>query len=367
MRKTKWGKAITITFLAYVGIEALFYSAFGKNPVTINNKPLIVRGETTVGKALYQAGYSIRRGALISREGKVVLKNGGKEPRIYINKHPASKSAVLKRDDDVTFFQGQNIKDNIKERLVPIPSRTRVIGSGPFIILQRRGVDGQRYEVYGEKSGAVISSRIVNYPEPTIVKRSKAVPGMTVALTFDDGPNPPYTQRILKILREQNVIATFFVVGSQVQKYPEVVREISESGYPVENHSLTHPKLYKLANTVVDAELDQARDLIMQNTNVEPKWFRPPYGTSNVIIDEAVAKRGYKLVFWTVDTLDWKAPDTEFIWQRFISQIRPGAIVLLHDGGGNRDKTIAILPRIIQYLRDQGYSFVTLDQLYGGP
>lgn len=366
MKRNFWIAGLTSLAIVFICVGALFYTAYNQIPFSINGKSFNASENTNIGAALRQSGYNLNHGSLLSLDGKVLYKNGGKLPRIYMNGRRATESAALIIRAKIVFTPGKDIKEKIKKRIVSIPARTQTIGSGVFIALQRRGIDGRREEYYGEKSGLVVSGRILSYPEPTIINRSDAGFQKMVALTFDDGPNPPFTQQILGILTGRQVPATFFVVGQQIKKFPDLVGQESAGGFAVENHTLTHSRLDRMPAPAVDNELDQTRLLIEQATKTEPTWFRPPYGATNTIVAEALVQRGYKLAMWNVDTLDWKAHNPEEIWQRFIAQIHPGSVVLMHDGGGNRSNTVAILPRVIQYLLDQGYAIVTLDQLYGG-
>ena len=186
-----------------------------------------------------------------------------------------------------------------------------------------------------------------------------------MALTFDDGPEPPYTEQIINILKERRAPATFFVLGRQVRKYPEILAATAADGFVIGSHTVDHARLDLMDTHSIDLELDISRQLITQNTKIVPTWFRPPYGELNDLVATEAAKYNYKIALWNVDSLDWKAPDPEFIWQQLVPEIKPGAIILMHDGGGDRHNTVAILPRLISYLRENGYEIVSLDELYG--
>lgn len=365
MKERKWGVLITTFATLYIVIEALLYAAYGTVSITINNRPFFMKGEVRVSTALRRTGYRIRPGNLLDQAGRLVLKGGGGKPRIYMNGRKAKGSDVVKRDAKIVFIPGRDMKEKTRERLVDIPARTAVFGSGIFVDMRRQGVAGKRLEVFNAKNGEVIIGRVVAHPRPAIVQRSNFPLDKKVALTFDDGPNPPYTQQILNILREEQVPATFFVTGLQVKKYPEVVQETNRAGYAIENHSMTHSRLDRLDPEAIEDEIDQAQFLIEQAVGSKPSWFRVPYGKVNPLVSNELARRGYKLATWNIDPLDWKASSPDFILQQVMAQTRPGGVIILHDGGGNRANTVAVLPRIIRYLRDQGYVIVTLDELFG--
>ena len=284
---------------------------------------------------------------------------------IYLNNQPLQAATTLKRDDKIRYLPGKNIKDKFASRVVAIPFRTKIIGRGDYSSLRRFGASGKREEVFGEKSGKIIFSKIISYPEPTIIKRLKTAPTKKVALTFDDGPEPPYTEQIINILKERRAPATFFVLGRQVRKYPEILAATAADGFVIGSHTVDHARLDLMDTHSIDLELDISRQLITQNTKIVPTWFRPPYGELNDLVATEAAKYNYKIALWNVDSLDWKAPDPEFIWQQLVPEIKPGAIILMHDGGGDRHNTVAILPRLISYLRENGYEIVSLDELYG--
>lgn len=189
-----------------------------------------------------------------------------------------------------------------------------------------------------------------------------------VALTFDDGPNPPYTLQILDILDRYDVDATFFLIGKNVEAYPEVAREIVERGQLVGNHSFTHPDLLKLNAAQISWEMDATTKIIEQVTGVRPTVFRPPHGFRDPIVLEKAKERNLQVVQWTLMARDWKNPGAEVIADRIVRRIQNGSIILLHDGdglvhGGDRSQTVAATVLIIERLQKAGYRFVTVDEL----
>jgi len=188
-----------------------------------------------------------------------------------------------------------------------------------------------------------------------------------VALTFDDGPNEPYTSEILQVLRDNNVRATFFVTGKNVETFPETAREIVREGHAIGNHSYSHKDLVLDTNSQVRQEIVKTSDIIEQVTGQRTNLFRPPYGDKDFLTLHQVQKLGYLMVEWTVSAQDWRRPGVSRIVRRVVQGVEPGAIVLMHDGDklrrGDRSQTVAALPTVIRELRRQGYEFVTIPEL----
>ncbi|USR92409.1 polysaccharide deacetylase family protein [Phormidium yuhuli AB48] len=194
-----------------------------------------------------------------------------------------------------------------------------------------------------------------------IVRSLPLAPGdRAIALTFDDGPGP-YTAPILDILREQNIRASFFVLGRVLSTYPELLQRIVADGHILGNHTWSHPYLVK-SHALANQEIEQTAELIYQYTRVRTQLFRPPGGFLNNALTPYAAAQNYAITLWSVDSSDYVLP-REGIIERVVNGIHPGAIVLLHDGGGPRHHTVAALPVIIKQLREQGYEFVTVTEL----
>ncbi|MEE1764734.1 MULTISPECIES: polysaccharide deacetylase family protein [unclassified Streptomyces] len=178
-----------------------------------------------------------------------------------------------------------------------------------------------------------------------------------VALTFDDGPVKD-TQRLLGILNDRDVRATFYAVGTNVQKYPATVRAASQAGHQIGNHSWDHANLTKLSAAKVKSQLSRTDTAIKQATGTKPTTFRAPYGAHNATVRSAA---GRPLVHWSVDTLDWKYKDAARLVKYVNAETRPGDIVLMHD---IHRTTVDAVPGIIKALKARGFHFVTVDQLF---
>ncbi len=198
-----------------------------------------------------------------------------------------------------------------------------------------------------------------------------------VALTFDDGPNPPYTDRILDVLRSEHVHATFFVVGRAVNAYPATLRRIAREGHAIGNHTWDHSHLLVQSRTTMRSELRRTDAAIFRASGVHSRLMRPPFGARDfAVIDEARAE-GYTVVMWSVPLPnDWDRPGDAAIASRVLAHVGDGSIIVLHDGnrgivcGGttapavcDRGQDVAATRRIVEALRARGYRFVTIPQL----
>lgn len=179
-----------------------------------------------------------------------------------------------------------------------------------------------------------------------------------VILTFDDGPSP-YTPKVLALLRQYGVKATFFELGQNVARYPATTRQVHAAGHSVQNHTWSHPDLRYVSWTKFRSEVLSTDRVIRAQTGTTPHCLRPPYGGANALTYRRAASLGKKLRLWTVDPADWSRPGTSTIVRRVLSKVRNGSVILLHDGGGNRSQTVAALPTILRTLKARGYTFYT--------
>ncbi|GLY56560.1 hypothetical protein Ccel01_11620 [Cellulosimicrobium cellulans] len=180
-----------------------------------------------------------------------------------------------------------------------------------------------------------------------------------VALTFDDGPGPD-TERLLQVLAEKHVSATFFLVGSNVEKRPDVVRDTAAAGHLLANHTWDHPRLTTLDDDAVRDELARTQAAIESAAGVTPTLLRPPYGDVDDRVRSVALRSGLQVVLWNLDTLDWKTRDAAETRRRAVEGARPGSVVLMHDIHAS---TVDAVPGIVDDLRAQGYRLVTVDLL----
>ncbi|MFF2951290.1 polysaccharide deacetylase family protein [Kitasatospora sp. NPDC057965] len=189
--------------------------------------------------------------------------------------------------------------------------------------------------------------------------------GPLVALTFDDGPHPEFTPRMLDVLHRHDAPAAFFCIGLNALAHPAVVRRIADAGQTLGNHTWSHAYLPDLGPIGLARQLGHTREVLAEACGDDRpvRWLRPPYGGRSPELLRAVDGLGLVTVLWDVDAKDWSRPGPEVIADRILSQVRPGSVILMHDGGEDRSQTVAALPAVITGLRARGYRLVTLDQL----
>src|SRR5271165_4852101 len=182
-----------------------------------------------------------------------------------------------------------------------------------------------------------------------------------IAMTFDDGPSSANTPRLLEILKQRNIKATFFLIGQNVASNPDIVRRILADGHEVGNHSWTHPQLSKLSDDRVTTEINKTQDAIKEASGFTPTLLRPPYGAITARQREWIESQfGLSIILWSVDPFDWKRPGASVITQRILSQVRPGAIILSHD---IHKQTVDAMHATLDGLIAKGYKFVTVSLL----
>lgn len=183
-----------------------------------------------------------------------------------------------------------------------------------------------------------------------------------VALTFDDGPSPEITPRVLDILRDRQVKATFFLVGRQVELNPELARRMGREGHAVGNHTYSHPPLFCfLSPRRLREEIARTQDAVLRVTGARPRLFRSPVGLRHPILKLALEREALEFVLWDLRTYDTRALAPETLRRRILDRVRPGAIVLLHDRPGpGASAMLTALPDVIDGLRARGFDLVTV-------
>ena len=196
-------------------------------------------------------------------------------------------------------------------------------------------------------------------PAPAAPTPAPTTGNKVIALTFDDGPGP-YTAHLLDILDQYGAKATFFLIGSKVSGQASVVRSIQARGHQLGNHSWSHPELPKLSVDQIAGEIDRTNETIRQATGVKPSILRPPYGAVNGVVLEQLRLRNMSSILWSVDTRDWADRNSQIVCSRAVAGARPGAVILMHD---IHQTSVNAVPCILSSLKQQGYSFVTIQRL----
>jgi len=210
----------------------------------------------------------------------------------------------------------------------------------------------------------VTSDVIAPIPEIKLPERD---PNKVVYLTFDDGPDPRWTPKIVELLQKYDARGTFFMLGKNAASYPQVIKDMAQTGQTFGNHSYNHAHIANYGYSDFRAEIDDTTEAIERALGDDPELkrlvtpcLRPPYGEVSPSFYNHAASMGLWISFWSLDTEDWKNPDPQEVIQKVIEKVKPGSIILMHDGGEKRETTLKSLALILHELSQQGYSFAPL-------
>ncbi|MGD6969089.1 polysaccharide deacetylase family protein [Rossellomorea vietnamensis] len=186
-----------------------------------------------------------------------------------------------------------------------------------------------------------------------------------LAVTFDDGPNAVYTPQVLEILQKANAKATFYMIGEQMERCPELVKRAAELGHEIGNHTYTHPRMTELSQEECLAEIERTESLIERLTGEKPASFRPPFLDYDHVTTAALQEKGYSHFIGAVnlEARDWEQPGTNHILEETRSVLSNGAILLFHDGYGDRSQALEAISRLIPQLIAEGWNLVTISEL----
>ena len=194
-----------------------------------------------------------------------------------------------------------------------------------------------------------------------------------VALTFDDGPSPEWTPKILDELKKANIKATFFMIGHHVKKYPEVARRVAAEGHTIGNHTYAHSVIFYYTPEEVEEEIKYTELIVKEVTGQRTKFFRPPKAWIMNTMKDKVKSMGYEVILWSLNSKDWVTFDDKYMVRYILRNIRNGDILLFHDSGGvfkteggNRCETVSAIPLLAEKLKERGFKFVTVDELLNG-
>lgn len=335
--------------MAAVVFASLLASAPGPPvPVKLGRRAVLLPPGTTIGALVLGAGIEVRTGALLDVEGRV-LRRGAFPGRITLNGEEVRATRVLRPGDVVEVVHGRNRTERLVRDVVEVPE-----GVIPNPQTHVGTVPGERVITMGEESGKVVSSEF----RPSGDARAPR----QVALTFDDGPSPTFTRRIVRTLLRLDAPATFFMIGYLAERHPDVVAKVLDGGFAIGNHSLRHPMDRPFESLHPDRMLEEVGGghAALRRANVEPELFRPPGGSWSRETVDLASDVGERTVLWSVDSQDFRPQKPRMLAARVVRDAGPGSIVLLHDGGGNRSATVRALPRIVNGLRRKGLELVAL-------
>ena len=242
-------------------------------------------------------------------------------------------------------------------------------GSGEIINLTNDYKYGKREFVISNQK--IVSQKVISYPIKSLIQKSGLI-DKNVVLTFDDGPDPEYTPRILDILKENNVKATFFVIGDKVAKHPDIIKRMYTEGHEIENHTFNHISVRNMDNVSFEREIRATQLIIEQTIGKKPNFFRTPYNNLDgeyTAFDkeklQVVNKQNLQISEADIDTRDWEVNNKEQIVEILVNKIKDGKSgqIMMHDSGGNRNSTVEAIGDIIKYVKNNDYQFISMSSL----
>jgi peptidoglycan/xylan/chitin deacetylase (PgdA/CDA1 family) len=342
--------AAALLGLAGVGIAAYFV-LWREETIAIRVQGLdrtVPRG-TTLDEAAARFGLRPEAGDLLDVQGDA-LRTNEYPGRILLNGTAAQSTAELGDGDSLRVVDGEDRREPSSISFVHVPAG---MPSDPQFTLAR--TPGEQELERGRISGKIVP-RGFHASGPSRTPRS-------VALTFDDGPSR-YTSRILAVLERMHARATFFAVGRLAEEYPKLVRKELAAGMEIGSHSYSHPyqpPFDRQPHKTIVEEIEHGKN-VLASLGQAPTLFRPPGGSFSPYVIEAAGSYGQRIVLWSVDPTDWKAGTTaNQIVRRVLKAVRPGSIVVLHDGGGDRTATATALSRIVKGIRRKGLTLALID------
>lgn len=333
--------------------------------VTFQGQKLEVPANTTPEDLLSKTTTNTREyyGDLIDVTGEVLEKGKGKAPTFIVYGEPVAGDSTLSTGETVFVETGAHVTEDVTTVKSDVrPGYTRK-GGGSIPTLVSPGKSGVAEIVTGKMSNKVVKKGISVAPIKASMdfKQYRNDADKVIALTFDDGPRAGNTQNIVHALQDNGVTATFFMLGTSVKRDPALARMVTDAGNEVGIHSYSHRLMTKQSAKQIEKEIRNSTDTIREATGKTPVWIRPPYGAVDGLVYTTLSENKLHVALWSIDTYDWKKPGVATIVKRAINGF-PGAVILMHDGGGNRDQTAKALPNIIKHYKDAGYRFVTLSE-----
>lgn len=365
---------VVVTLIVLVGVAGAIFVAVFPWPCTVNvngtDEDVTIR--TTYQDAIRKQLRFLTPGNLVAVDGTVLEEGGGTQFTLYVNGKPvADADAVVTPADVIVVENGSDVVEEYTEEFVEVKPPVLMEGKGAVHRYVGVGVPGYSLHRTGLVSGIV-------YEEGTEYQGAEVVRNFNVdthgdkviALTFDDGPWHEYTEQILDILKENDAKATFFTVGNRVAGLADVVKRAYDEGNQICTHTWDHAagpgQGVNLDYMTAEAQLAEVLDgynIIAEVTGHEASHvIRVPGGNFSESTASILAGIVTSEIGWNIDTNDWQKPGANVIYDR-IMQVEPGNIILLHDGGGDRSQTVEALRSALPKLREEGYRFVTIDEL----
>ena len=369
---------IIVALLAFIALGVKLCTMITPITVTVNGTEMSLRGAKTVQTAADECGLPLNPGDLISLKGTVLKKKEGEKYSAYVNGEKVTDyNMPLKNGDSIVLKDGEDIVEEYDAVQQAIPHGASMLGVGAVHVYTSAGADGILETRTGKLSGETVE-KTVKEPEDLVMQRYNVNPPASekvIALTFDDGPHQQYTKEILDILDEYNIKATFFIIGYNVEKdnNDELLRRAYKAGHQLCSHTYDHAEPSGGLNiTTMDPagqidEIQHGRQVISDAIGVEAsRVVRLPGGYLDDPTMVNIQPYIDAEIGWNVDTKDWSYPGVDSIVSAILCA-ESGDIVLCHDGGGDREDTVAALRIALPQLIAQGYRFITIDEMMTYP
>lgn len=359
------GVAAVLVVVAVLGIGYRFF--WRDVDVTVNGTACSMRINSSADELLQAHDYfDAKPGKLMSVSGKVLDETGGDRCSVQVNGEAVAFADLagytVPEGADISVKDGGDTTEGHEEKTVDIAPSIEMDGAGAIQFVSQWGKKGKKTVWIGEQSGESVDKEVIEEPTNMVVSAMNPKPQgdkKYIALTFDDGPSS-YSSDILSILKKNGVKATFFNLGNRANATSATVME---DGNEVASHTYAHKNLPECDRDTLRSEITTASDSIEEASGVRPQMIRAPYGA---FTSAEWARAGDLIscnVLWNIDTLDWKLPGASAIIDEVLSGAYNGAIVLMHDGGGDRSQDVKALDRIIKGLKADGYELVTVSEL----
>jgi len=336
------------------GVVALATVRLSGGPfATVNGQRVrLVDAHPTIAGVLGDAGLRPHDGVLRAAGSHRILDARAQPALAFLDGVASRMSTPVRSGERIRLVNGVDRVEPVDRRRIPIVATGLPPVERRLWHLGRGGVDEV---MVGRYSGEILHRRVLQRAAAATPETSKVV-----ALTFDDGPDPRWTPAVLDVLQRNNIKATFCLIGLWVDRYPDLVRAELKQGHKLCDHTVHHPlHLEHAPHDQVVAEVDDNADAIRRVTGQDPAFFRAPGGNLNNDVIDVAHERGLRVLGWAVDPHDYEKITPPLLLGRVMAEVKPGAIVLMHDGGGDRSATVAALQAVIDNLRAQGYTFAT--------
>ena len=361
---------IVLVVLVIAGVVGLHVWNNRSVDVMVNESSVSIKVGSSLDDLVSTAGLQLTPGNFMSVGGNVITEGGGDSYEASLNGVSLTQDQIgttrVSDGQSYEFSNGSDTTEGYEVQLVDVQPKLEVQGTaGAITYVAQWGKVGQKHVNVGTTSGETVDVDVVTEAQDAIIVKHNfnfKDGRKLIALTFDDGPSK-YTQQYLDILGQYGAKATFFNLGQSAETYPDLEKACISAGCQVASHTYDHQQLTALSGDDVYSEITKAFASINSASGTSTTIIRPPYGSftdDTWLLTQGSISASF---IWNIDSEDWRLPGSSAIVSNVVSNAYSGAIILMHDGGGNRDEDVEALPQIIQALQNDGYTFVTLDEL----